>query len=716
VRALVLFAVLAALVVIPQTAAAASFLPTGPLHPAGRWIEDSTGRVVIIHGLELARKSPPYYPPPASFTAQDAQNIEHWGFDAVRLAWFWKGLEPQRGQIDRTYLAQVVRDGELLAEHHVFTLLEAHQDGYNETLGGAGFPDWATITDGTWAPAESLPEMGVFDLQAARAFDNLYANTDGIAAEFAHAWAVMAAGFAHNPMMLGYDLFNEPNPGSQWESCANPVGCPAFDLATLEPLEDRLAAAVRSADPNTIVFYEPNIYFDSGAASWLAPPPPTSGPSGFAFHDYCLAAELTGQPDGESASTGYPACEPVDSHVFQNALTTAAAMGVPPLFDEFGDTQDLSQIKRVIGLADQNLTGWIYWSYKDWVDDPGGLGSGPLYDDSDDDGTLREAKLAVLEQPYPVATAGIPIADDYNPTSDTFTYTYLPNRRISAPTVIFTAPLHYPNGYTLKVSGARVTSAANARYVELQPADQATKVHVVLTPTDGVPPAPTTATASPALSPTLAPLADPAPAAVADPLGTAVGSCDENADDPATIGSPALATGHADVIAHMQLAGGSGEVTNAAGISIAFKSGDSAWVDLGSAPAGEEARASVICRAGTSDYAFTFTDAPLLPVSFTGSSTHVSNVSLANSRLGFQVPASGRYVADVSVTGGTIEVGLRRHNDTTPPASTFTGQGVEDLGTLTPGTASLDVTALGDAQAHWTITIHAGDVATSGPV
>src|SRR5205807_10548342 len=70
-------------------------LPRGPLHPAGRWIKDATGRIVIIHGLELARKTPPYHAPAASFTAQDAQNIQDWGFDAVRLAWFWKGLDPQ---------------------------------------------------------------------------------------------------------------------------------------------------------------------------------------------------------------------------------------------------------------------------------------------------------------------------------------------------------------------------------------------------------------------------------------------------------------------------------------------------------------------------------------------------------------------------------------------------------------------------------------------
>jgi endoglycosylceramidase len=690
------------------------------LHPAGRWIKDSTGRTVVIHGLELARKTPPYYAPAASFTAQDAQNIQDWGFDAVRLAWFWKGLEPQRGRIDSAYLAQIVREGTLLADHHVFTLLEAHQDGYNEQLGGAGFPDWATITDGTWGPVETVPGTGVFDLQAARAFDNLYANTDGIADAFAQAWASMAAGFRHNPMMLGYDLFNEPNPGSHWATCANPLGCPVFDLTTLAPLEDKLAAAVRSVDPTTIAFYEPHIYFDSGVPSWLRAPPSTSGPSGFAFHDYCLAAALTGQPDHESQASGYPACPRIDDWVFTNALRAAAVMGVPPLFDEFGDTQDLTHIERVIALADSNLTGWMYWSYKDWVDDPGGLGSGPVFDESDDNGTLRQVKLAVLSQPYPMATAGLPLAERYDPTANTFTYTYAPDRGISAPTVIFTAPLHYPRGYTVAVTGARVVSAPGARYLELQPDRSGDLVRVRLIPatgTFGAAPAtrgarartPCAAKCAFASSAALAPAAISATPASTDPsaLATASGSCDANADRPAVVSSPILAATQGDVIAQVQTNGGAGEVTAPNGISGAYGDGDIAWLDLGAVSSGAAAQAAVICRSGPATYAFTFWNAPALPASFSGSSTHDINVSLASSRLAFQVPANGHYVADIAVTQGTIEVGLRKHDGSTPPASTFRTGGTEDLGTLEPGVASLDVTGLPGAQAHWTVSIHA---------
>jgi len=140
---------------------------------------------------------------------------------------------------------------------------------------------------------------------------------------------------------------------------------------------------------------------------------------------------------------------------------------------------------------------------------------------------------------------------------------------------------------------------------------------------------------------------------------------------------------------------------------MAYGAGDTSWLDLGAVPAGLSAQATFICRSGPASYDFTFTDAPPLPAAFSGSSTHDINVSLAGSRLAFQVPATDHYVADVNVTGGTIELGLRRSDGSTPRAITFTGPGTEDLGTLGPGQASLDVTPLPGAQAHWTIVVHA---------
>jgi endoglycosylceramidase len=128
------------------------------LRPDGRWLKDGYGRIVIIHGLQVAHKTAPYYPPPQAFTDADGQNLENWGFNAVRLAWFWVGLEPRRGQFDAGYVDQLVRDGQILNSHDVYTLLEAHQDLYGPALGGDGFPAWATITDGVPVPPHTAAD------------------------------------------------------------------------------------------------------------------------------------------------------------------------------------------------------------------------------------------------------------------------------------------------------------------------------------------------------------------------------------------------------------------------------------------------------------------------------------------------------------------------------------------------------------------------------
>ena len=50
--------------------------------------------------------------------------------------------------------------------------------------------------------------------------------------------------FRDQPSVLGYELLNEPFPGTLWEPCLAPTGCPAFD-AKLAALYRRVATAIR---------------------------------------------------------------------------------------------------------------------------------------------------------------------------------------------------------------------------------------------------------------------------------------------------------------------------------------------------------------------------------------------------------------------------------------------------------------------------------------
>lgn len=482
-RVLILVAlVAAALLGIAADASASSPGVTGPLRVDGRWLKDTQGRIVIVHGLQLAHKRPPYHAPRGSFSDADARLINRLGFNAIRLAWMWKGLESQRGRYSSAYRSEILREGRLLTKRGTFVLLESHQDVYNDAkLSGVGFPDWATFTDGldpgppTRLIQYSPPGVG-------RAFEALYANRQGIADAYAAAWGQMAKGFARNRMMLGYDLINEPWPGARWPECLD--GCTALDRGQLQPLQDRLARGVRRVDRRNPVWYEPYLMFGGDAApSALRSAPRDVQPAGFAFHVYC-SGNVSAAPDAESRGPGYRKCaRENDPRAFENAERTAKALGGPSLFDEFGDSQDNKHVERLIAEADSRRMGWLYWGYKDWEDVPGGPGDGSLFADDDDNRTLRRAHVRVLSRPYPMATAGTPLRYRFDRPRRRFAFTYAPSRRVSAPTVVYIpTAAHYTRGYRVAVTGARVLSRCGSRYLRLRSTRHVRRVSVRVGP------------------------------------------------------------------------------------------------------------------------------------------------------------------------------------------------------------------------------------------
>ena len=60
----------------------------------------------------------------------------------------------------------------------------------------------------------------------------------GLQESYAAAWQHVAADFATNPYIFGYDLLNEPWPGSAFstDGCASTSGCATFDTTTLAPV------------------------------------------------------------------------------------------------------------------------------------------------------------------------------------------------------------------------------------------------------------------------------------------------------------------------------------------------------------------------------------------------------------------------------------------------------------------------------------------------
>jgi endoglycosylceramidase len=476
-------ALLAVALWLAQSAGAA---PVPPLGHSGRWITDADGRVVILHGVNMVYKRPPYYPAAGGFGADDATFLEDNGFNTVRLGLIYKGVEPRPGVYDDSYLNQIASTEQTLAAHGIYSLLDFHQDLFNERFQGEGWPDWAVQDDGLpAAPAVGFPGNYLAMPALNRAFDHFWANDPGpggigLQDRYAAALGHVAARFDADGHVLGYDLMNEPWPGSVYPTCVNPLGCPLFDLNTLTPFTERAIAAVRSAGASKLVWYEPLLTFDFGAQTWLGD---TGDPAaGMSFHDYCLPGAFGG-PTGAACSTA-------EDLPFQNADGRAQSTGDALLLTEFGATDDLATIERVIDDADRHMVGWQYWHYCG-CDDPTTQGPAQqaVVNDASKPPTgdnVRQAKLAVLSRPYPQAIAGTPEGYGFDPATDRFHLGYTttgPGGRSfgsSADTEIFVGHLHYPGGYDADVTGGRIRSAPNADILRVTACPGASRVGVTV--------------------------------------------------------------------------------------------------------------------------------------------------------------------------------------------------------------------------------------------
>jgi endoglycosylceramidase len=85
-----------------------------------------------MHGVNMVYKRPPYKPSETGFGDDDARFLAREGYNTVRLGIIYKGVEPQPGRYDDKYLADIERTVDTLARHRIFSLLDFHQDLYNE--------------------------------------------------------------------------------------------------------------------------------------------------------------------------------------------------------------------------------------------------------------------------------------------------------------------------------------------------------------------------------------------------------------------------------------------------------------------------------------------------------------------------------------------------------------------------------------------------------
>ncbi len=479
-------ALLLALAALTLTGAAttAEAAPVAPFDHQGRWLTDAQGRKLVLHGVNMVYKRPPYTPAAAGFDADDAALLAREGFDTVRVGVIWKAVEPSPGVYDDAYLTAIKGTVDLLQRYGIVSVIDFHQDLYNERFQGEGAPDWAVIDDGLPAqPQLGFPGNYLGQPATQRAFDHFWDNDPGpggvgLQDRFAAAWRHTARFFKDDPGVLGHELFNEPWPGTTWQLCVNAAtGCPVFE-GKLTRFVERVTKAIRTVDPDVLVMYEPQPLFNNGVKTVMGK---IDDPHlVFAFHDYCLSATNTGSDAG---------CAPFDDLVFANAEQRAKDTGDALLMTEWGSIDAPDVLTNNVERADRNMVGWQYWSYCACAapTDTGGESAGIVRDPTKPPtgDNVKAAKLKLLGRPHPRAVAGTPEPWTWDGTTFKVAWTVPAaspdgQRR----TELALPPRRFPDGYGARVDGGAIVSAANAAVLRVVACPGTTTVRVTVSAQD----------------------------------------------------------------------------------------------------------------------------------------------------------------------------------------------------------------------------------------
>ena len=179
-----------------------------------------------------------------------------------------------------------------------------------------------------------------------------------------------------------------------------------------------------------------------------------------------------------------------------NADKQSEETGDVPFLTEYGATDDLETIGRIVRLADAHMTSWQYWHYCA-CDDPTTSGPGvqALVVDAHHPphgANVKRQKLRTLARPYPRAVAGTPRSFSFDPATRRFELVYSTRaphgRRLGhrlgrrVPTEVFLPRIQYPGGYAVHATGADVLSSGRPRVLKLRRRAHADAVTVVVTP------------------------------------------------------------------------------------------------------------------------------------------------------------------------------------------------------------------------------------------
>ncbi|XP_066291353.1 endoglycoceramidase-like isoform X1 [Branchiostoma lanceolatum] len=431
------------------------------VHPDKHWFMDDTGRVRIFHGVNMIGKGYPWYP--AQMLNQSRlDELQSWGFNAVRLGMMWAGTEPQEGRFNLTYISIIRNITIELGKRGIYVILDMHQDALVKPFTFYdGVPQW--LVESFPPPEHPYPwplekitswSLAYVTQACSHAFQCLYDNYKGAAEKMAGFWKFVASEFSNQTSVLGYELLNEPWVGD-WTRDPELLLPGHAGKMNVAPLHDRVSLAIRTVDDEAMIFYEPVTWGymfsqdgDFGSGFEHVPGGKAfQNRSVFSYHYYCSLYH-EGQPYPEYKRV---ACDQiVGPKLFSAVQEDLAVLGGGSFLTEFGtcrtntsqpDLPDTVECGFVLKEADSFLQSWTYWdTFK---------GNQVFWDIS---GRAIPERIGMFVRTYARAVAGIPTTMTFDVDTGHFQLSFEPDPAIKVPTEVFVPRIHYKKGYTVMAS------------------------------------------------------------------------------------------------------------------------------------------------------------------------------------------------------------------------------------------------------------------------
>lgn len=368
------------------------------LHIQDSHFEDTQGRRVILNGLNMVCKDPEssYLWP---ISEKEYIDLAAQGINVLRFGIIWAGVEPTPGCYDEQYLQNIRQHLQWAEKAGIYIFLDFHQDLYGISFSD-GAPKWAELTDGLphitgdlWSDAYLIsPAVNC-------AIEHFWKNTEvdgiGLMDRYLEMLRHTAGFFRDVPNLLGYDVMNEPYPGTLGQAAlaavleALPGGADAQlkdqsekaqlisslnDMSQYRRLTELLgtytvpweetvlcqfyskaAAAIHSEMPEALIFTNPCYFTNLGTPCGLTR---LDDNQVLAPHGYDLIVD-----------TGFDALyEPgrID-YIFDQHLKTGQRLNLPVLVGEWGAFDGRpgndAAAEQMIRILERNFWSHTFWTW-----------------------------------------------------------------------------------------------------------------------------------------------------------------------------------------------------------------------------------------------------------------------------------------------------------------------------------------------------------------